>query len=336
MTATDPDTGSTGAVKSDPVTYSISGSELAINSSTGALTLASGAAADYETKNSYSATVTASDGTNSTTQDITITIVDLNDNAPVFTSSASFSVNENQTAIGTVTATDVDTGSSGAFRSNPVTFSVSGSELSINSSSGALSFVTAADYETKYTYTATVTATDGTNSTTQDITVTVNDLNDNAPVITSASSHSFNENATGVVFTATATDVDTSSNNAFQSNPIRYSITGSTDFLINITDGRVLFKVAPDYETQKAYNFTLVATDGENSTTQDVTINVVDVNDNAPVFKTTALSVNENEVEVGAVKATDVDTGSSGAFKSNPLKYSVSGSTFTIAEKMSS
>ena len=83
---------------------------------------------------------------------------------------------------------------------------------------------------------------------------------------------------------------------------------------------------------KKAYNFTLVATDGENSTTQDVTINVVDVNDNAPVFKTTALSVNENEVEVGAVKATDVDTGSSGAFKSNPLKYSVSGSTFTIAE----
>ena len=82
----------------------------------------------------------------------------------------------------------------------------------------------------------------------------------------------------------------------------------------------------------KGFNFTLVATDGENSTTQDVTINVVDVNDNAPVFKTTALSVNENEVEVGAVKATDVDTGSSGAFKSNPLKYSVSGSTFTIAE----
>ena len=70
-------------------------------------------------------------------------------------------------------------------------------------------------------------------------------------MITSASSHSFNENATGVVFTATATDVDTSSNNAFQSNPIRYSITGSTDFLINITDGRVLFKVSPDYETQR-------------------------------------------------------------------------------------
>ena len=251
VTATDPDTGSSGAFKSNPITFSISGSELSINSSSGAISLASGLAADYETKYSYTATVTATDGTNSTTQDITITIVDLNDNAPVFTSSAAFSVDENQTSIGTVTATDVDTGSSGAFVSNPVTYSVSGSELAINASSGALSFVTAADYETKYTYTATVTATDGTNSTTQDITVTVNDLNDNAPVITSASSHSFNENATGVVFTATATDVDTSSNNAFQSNPIRYSITGSTDFLINITDGRVLFKVSPDYETQK-------------------------------------------------------------------------------------
>ena len=191
------------------ITWSISGSGLSI-STAGVLTFSP--AADYETKKSYSATVSASDGSNSATQDITITVVDLNDNAPTITSSASFSVNENESVLGTVTATDPDTGSSGAFKSNPITFSISGSELSINSSSGAISLASglAADYETKYSYTATVTATDGTNSTTQDITITIVDLNDNAPVFTSSAAFSVDENQTSIG-TVTATDVDTGS-----------------------------------------------------------------------------------------------------------------------------
>ena len=71
-----------------------------------------------------------------------------------FSSSASFSAAENQTAIGTVTATDVD--------SSSITFTVSGTELSMTSA-GVLAFKSAPDYETKTSYTATVTATDGTN-----------------------------------------------------------------------------------------------------------------------------------------------------------------------------
>ena len=49
---------------------------------------------------------------------------------------------------------------------HPITFTVSGSELSITSA-GVLTFASAPDYETKTSYSATVTATDGTNSTTQ-------------------------------------------------------------------------------------------------------------------------------------------------------------------------
>ena len=110
--------------------FSVSGSELSITS-VGVLTFNS--APDYETKSSYSATVTASDGTNSSTQDITVTITDVDDVAPVFTSNATFSAAENQTAIGTVTATDTDTDDSS------IVFSVSGSELSITSG-GVLTF----------------------------------------------------------------------------------------------------------------------------------------------------------------------------------------------------
>jgi len=85
--------------------------------------------------------------------------------SPVFTSSASFSAAENQTTIGTVTATDSD--------STSLTYSVSGSELAITSDGGVLSFVSAPVHATKNSYTATVTASDGTRTTTQDVTVTV-------------------------------------------------------------------------------------------------------------------------------------------------------------------
>ncbi|MDA9079478.1 cadherin repeat domain-containing protein, partial [Gammaproteobacteria bacterium] len=125
----------------DSLTYSISGSEINI-SSLGVLTFAS--APDYETKNSYTATVTVSDGTASITQSITVTISDVDETlpneAPSISSVATFSAAENQTSIGSVSATDAD--------GDSLTYSISDSEINI-SSSGVLSFASAPDYETK-------------------------------------------------------------------------------------------------------------------------------------------------------------------------------------------
>ena len=195
VTATDAD--------GDSVTFTVSGSELAITSA-GVLTFET--APDYETKSTYTATVTATDGSNSTTQDITVNVTDVNDNAPVFTSSATFSAAENQTAIDTVTATDAD--------GDSVTFTVSGSELAITSA-GVLSFASAPDYETKASYTATVTASDGTNTTTQAITVNVTNINDNSPVFTSGATFSAAENQTSIG-TVTATDADSGDSSPLQ------------------------------------------------------------------------------------------------------------------------
>ena len=58
------------------LSFSVSGSELEITSA-GVITFAS--APNYETKSSYTATVSVTDSTVTTTQDITVNVNDIND-----------------------------------------------------------------------------------------------------------------------------------------------------------------------------------------------------------------------------------------------------------------
>ncbi|MDO6805143.1 cadherin repeat domain-containing protein, partial [Wenyingzhuangia sp. 1_MG-2023] len=81
--------------------YSLSGTDaslFSINSATGEVTLL--ADADYETKSSYSFTVTATDGAgNHTDQTVTLAVNDLDESAPTITSGdTATSVDENSGA----------------------------------------------------------------------------------------------------------------------------------------------------------------------------------------------------------------------------------------------
>jgi len=227
----------------DALTYSVTGANLSITSA-GVLTFAS--APDYETTTSYTGTVTVTDGLTPLTQDITVNVNNLNDNDPIFTSDATFSANENQTAVGTVTGSDAD--------GDSYTFTISGSELAITSA-GVLTLVSAPDYETKTSYTATVTITDGVNSLTQDITVNINDIDDNAPAFTSSASLSADENQTAIG-TVIVTDVDTLDT----SSSFTFAVSGSE--LAIDSDGVLTFTSAPDYETKTSYTTTITASDG--------------------------------------------------------------------------
>ena len=107
---------------------------------------------DADHNNSYIVQVAASDGVNGTNATITVNVTDVNEatsHAPVITSNggadtATTSVAENTTAVTTVTATDPD--------GDAVTYSIVGGadqgKLQINSLTGALSFITAPNFET--------------------------------------------------------------------------------------------------------------------------------------------------------------------------------------------
>jgi hypothetical protein len=92
-------------------------------------------------------------------------------NPPVFTSSSTFDVEENQISIGTLVATDSD--------GDAVSYSVSGDDASavnIDSSTGALSFVEPPDYESVKSYSITAIASDGTDETTQSLSVAITNI----------------------------------------------------------------------------------------------------------------------------------------------------------------
>ena len=178
---------------STTLTYSIAGGADAalfqINGTTGALSFI--AAPDFEApgdadhNNSYIVQVRASDGSLFDDQTIAVDVTNLNE-APVITSnsggdSASVSVAENTAAVTTVAATDVDAG-------NTLTYSVSGgsdaAQFQVNAATGALSFITAPDFEApgdadhNNSYIVQIRALDDSLFDDQTITVTVTNVNE--------------------------------------------------------------------------------------------------------------------------------------------------------------
>ena len=91
--------------------------------------------------------------------------------APVISSANSFNVSENQTSIGTALAT-------AANYSSALSYSLSGTDadaISINSSTGVMTFNSAPDFETKNSYAVKLNVAAGSLTTSQDITILISD-----------------------------------------------------------------------------------------------------------------------------------------------------------------
>ncbi len=270
----------------DTLSYSLSGTDagkFSIDSINGQLR--TNAPLDYETKTSYTVTITASDSTDSTTITVTINVINKTENrAPVFSegSSATRSVAENTGSgvdIGSaVSATDAD--------NDTLTYTLGGTDaasFSIVSTSGQLQTSAALDYETKSSYSVTVSVSDvrgGTDSITVTINVTdVSEGTNNAPVFTDGTSttRSVAENTaanTNIGSAVSATDAD--------NDTLTYTL-GGTDaasFSIVSTSGQLQTSTALDYETKSSYSVTVSVSDVRGGTDSiTVTINVTDVSE---------------------------------------------------------
>lgn len=145
--------------------------------SSGTLTLTPGSALDFETTDSYSLTVTVSDGVESATATVTINVTDVDERVTPVITAQSFTVAENildTDAIGTVTATDPN--------GDALTFSIieDADNLFEITDAGVLSLQSGKglDFETKTEHAVTVAVTDGMESVSATISITVTNFSD--------------------------------------------------------------------------------------------------------------------------------------------------------------
>ena len=293
----------------------------AINSSSGMVTLIQ--PLDYETQQSFTARVLVSDGLFSSSAYLTVNVVDENDNAPQIAPAGPFTVIEEMpagTLVGVVSASDADSVSAALM------YSFIGDDVldyfNINSSNGEIRTSNVLDREAltsvftppSSSQVYTVSVSDGTFSPTIDITFQLLDINDNAPMFTNLMSpYDIDENSPlgTEVFVATATDADLGSNAI-----VSYSIP-SSPFTINENTGSVTVSASLDYEDVTEYTVTITASDGTLSSNESVTIQVIDVNDNPPIFSMnsyTAQVVEHSSINTSVVNisATDADSGAFG------------------------
>ena len=258
----------------ETVTWSITGTGVSINS-TGVITLDT--AADYQTATSHSFTVTATDPSSNetTTGTLTVNVVDP-DPPNITTSSVLSSINDGDTALGSVSANE------------GVTWSVNNSDIQVNSA-GFVRLKQQANYQRKQSYTYIITATDGNN--TKSVTKTVTVVDTTAPIITNNLLSSINDGQTALGSVSANESVTWSVNNS--------------DVQVN-SAGVVRLKQQANYQRKQSYTYTITVTD-DNKNTNSVTKTVTVVDTTDPVITNNLRTeINKGQTNLGTVSANEL------------------------------
>ncbi len=276
-----------------------------------------------------------------------IRIADINDDSPAFTQAlyeASVFENEGTDSVITqVSARDADSGPNA-----DITYMIlpgeSDAHFRIDSQTGQLFLASMLDRETQQEHRLTVSAVDGGEpplSSITEIRIRVEDVNDNAPVfVLDQSRVEILETASVGDFVAqvSALDLDYGTNSL-----LSYRISSGnsgTAFQIGVNTGHIYVSAPLDYESQNIYRLNITSTDSGSpplSSSVTLTIVILDYNDNAPVFTSSAIvsQIQEN-VEVGTsvvtVTAADPDDGNNGQIRYTIRRQQPRGNHFAIDE----
>ncbi|XP_064362170.1 cadherin EGF LAG seven-pass G-type receptor 1 isoform X6 [Dromaius novaehollandiae] len=331
--ATDRDRGGNAQVHYSIVSGNLKG-QFYIHSFSGAIDLIN--PLDYETIREYTLRIKAQDGgrpplINSSGM-VSVQVVDVNDNAPIFVSTPFQATVLENVPLGYsvlhVQAVDADSGENARLEykliemtppagSAPIAGD-SGFPFQINNSTGWITVSAELDRETVENYHFGVEARDHgvpVMTSSASVSITVLDVNDNNPAFTEKVYHlRLNEDAAvgSSVVTLTAVDRDVNS-------VVTYQITsGNTRNRFAITSqsggGLITLALPLDYKQERQYVLTVTASDGTRFDTVQVFINVTDANTHRPVFQSSHYTVSVSEdkpigTSIVTISATDEDTG---------------------------
>ena len=293
LTATDSD--------GDTLTYSLSGNDsdsFDLDTNDGQISVKSGTSLDYEAKDAYSVTVTATDpygGSDSVT--VTVNVTDVNEPPSAPTGLSVSAIDGSSTSLRAMWTAPTDAGRP-AISGYGVQYrqGISGDWTSHTHSGTATSAdITSLSASTTYQVQVRATNAEGNSAWTAAVSGTTNAAANAAPSFTSSATASVEENSTAVI-TVVATDSDAADS------VTAYAVTGGADqskFSITSPGGALTFNTAPDYEnptdagTNNVYNVTVQATSGAGAraktATQTIVVTVTDVNE--PPSAPTGLSV---------------------------------------------
>ncbi|XP_074068883.1 protocadherin beta-16-like [Macrotis lagotis] len=283
-------------------------------------------ALDREVQPEFTLTLTAIDGGSpprSGTVRVRIAVLDINDNAPVFTQTRyEVRIPENNSIgalVATVSARDLDAGNNGEilyslFHSSDEIIKT----FEVNPISGDIRLRKILDFETIQLYEVDIEGTDGGGLSGKcTVFVQVMDMNDNAPELTMSSLNSpIPENAPEtLVAVFSISDLDSGENGRLVCSiqeDIPFTLQPSIEnFYTLVTEG------ALDRESKAQYNVTITVTDlgfPRLKTVHNITVFISDVNDNPPVFTQTTYTLylrenNSPALHLGSVSANDRDSG---------------------------
>ena len=302
-----------------PVTFAVAGGGGTL-STTSTTTDATGRAQTTLTLGSASGTNTVTASVTHAGRTLSVSFTAATNRPPTFTSSATFSVAENTTAVGTVVATDAD--SQDSVTGYTITGGADSAKFAITNA-GVLTFAAAPDYETpgdlvnstpanaagNNEYVIVVTATSGTGArqatATQTLTITVTNVpppgKPGTPTVTAAATTPTSLNVSWTASTntgppITAYNLQYRKNNEVSWTNSDYAGTETSTTLTGLTPGT-------PYEVQvlakNAEGESLLSESGRATTSTNA----------VPTFTSAAtFSVAENATAVGTVVATDADT----------------------------
>ncbi|AFZ24601.1 Ca2+-binding protein, RTX toxin [Cylindrospermum stagnale PCC 7417] len=255
---------------------------------------------DYETKNSYSIRVQATDQSGySYEQEITFGVSNVIE-YPTGITISNKSVAENTVGaiIGTLAVINPDAGSSYSFSTYDYRFEVVNGQLKLKAGESL-------NFETEPTIYVTITATDNVRpylSDTSTLILNVTNVNE-APTDITLSNNSLAENAVAAVIgTLTVSDPDASSSYNFSVNDTRFEVVNGQ---LKLKAGQSL-----NYEAEPTVNLVITATDNGNlSVTRSFSLNVTNVNEAPTAITLSNNSVAENAVGavIGTLAVTDPD-----------------------------